>query len=52
MHADANHLGESNHGRRKPVMELSAWLVDAGLLMLVISVAAVAVAWGVLLMVT
>jgi hypothetical protein len=49
MHAPVNHLGSP--ARRKPVGELGAWLLDAAVLGLVISVAVLAVAYAVLLMV-
>jgi hypothetical protein len=51
MHAPVNHLGAPKRARRKPVGELGAWLLDAAVLGLVISVAVLAVAYAVLLMV-
>ena len=49
MHAPVNHLGAATHARL--VRELSDWLLGAAILMIVVSVAALAVAYGVLLIV-
>ena len=49
MHAPVNHLAAPIHAR--PVRELSDWLLGAAILMIVVSVAALAVAYGVLLIV-
>jgi hypothetical protein len=51
MHAEVNHPGAPSHARRKRVPDLSEWVLDAALLVWVLSIAAVAVAWGVLLLV-
>jgi hypothetical protein len=52
MQAELKHLGSPGHARHRPGGELSAWLLDAALFVLVFSIAAVAVAWTVLLIVT
>jgi hypothetical protein len=51
MHAPVNHVGVPNHARREPARDLSDWLLEAAILMVVISIAALAVAYGVLLIV-
>jgi len=48
MHAPVNHLAAPIS---RPVRELSDWLLGAAILMIVVSVAALAVAYGVLLIV-
>jgi hypothetical protein len=49
MHAPVNHLAAPIHAR--PVRELSDWLLGAAILVIVVSFAALAVAYGVLLIV-
>ena len=51
MYAPVNHLGAPSHARRKPAGELADWLVEAALLMIVFSIAAIAVTYLVLLIV-
>jgi hypothetical protein len=51
MHATVNHVGVPDHVRREPARDLSVWLLDAAILMFVISIAALAMAYGVLLII-
>jgi hypothetical protein len=51
MHAPVNHLHAPKPARRKPVAELADWLLDAAVLMVFFSFAALAVAYVVLLIV-
>ena len=51
MHAPVHHHDARNHARRLPV-QLTDWLLDAALLMVLLASAAVAVAYFVLLTVT
>ena len=51
MYAPVNHLDARTHVRRKPAGELADWLLEAVLLMIVLSIAAIAVAYFVLLIV-
>jgi hypothetical protein len=52
MPAQLNHPASPKSVRREPAGELSAWLLDAALLILVLTIVAVAVACGVVLLVT
>jgi len=51
MHAPVNHLGAPKRARRKPVEDLADWLLDAAVLLVLFSFAALAVAYFVLLIV-
>lgn len=51
MHATVNHVGVPDHVRREPARDLSDWLLDAAILMVVISIAALAMAYGILLII-
>jgi hypothetical protein len=51
MHVPVNHGGGPNHARHEPARDQPDRLLEAAILMVVISVAALAVAYGVLLII-
>jgi hypothetical protein len=51
MHATVNHVGVPTDDQREQPRDLSDWLLEAAIFMVVISIAALAMAYGVLLII-